>query len=200
MNKLKTILKLVGTLILVGGVIAISYYIYESIYFFSTEDAQVTADTVTLTPEITGKLKEWNVEEGDYIKAGQIIGKQDLSNMISSTAVNPQALNSSADAVIAKADIKSPIDGKIVQSDVVKGQVISPGMEIATIADTSHMYIKANIEETNILHIKPGETFCPILTFWLVITPLIGLFIVAFFNCNSKFLTLAWATPIAAWA
>ncbi|MEN6461273.1 MAG: efflux RND transporter periplasmic adaptor subunit [Syntrophomonas sp.] len=157
MDKLKKVLKILGALILVSGIIAISYYIYEGINFFSTEDAQVTADMVTLTPEITGKLIEWNVSEGDLIKTGQIIGKQDLSTMITSTAVNPQTLSNSADAMIAKADIKSPIGGKVVQSSVIKGQVISPGMEIATIADTSHMYIKANIEETNILNIKPGQ-------------------------------------------
>jgi multidrug resistance efflux pump len=112
---------------------------------------------VTITPEITGKLKDWNVNEGDFVKAGQILGKQDLANMITSTAINPQTLSSSADALVAKADIKSPIDGKVVQSNVITGQVISPGIEIATIADTPHMYIKANIEETNITHIKPGQ-------------------------------------------
>jgi len=40
---------------------------------------------------------------------------------------------------------------------VVKGEVLTPGMEIATIADTGHMYIKANIEETDIFHIQPGQ-------------------------------------------
>ncbi|HEX3011404.1 MAG TPA: efflux RND transporter periplasmic adaptor subunit, partial [Syntrophomonadaceae bacterium] len=142
---------------IIGGIIAISYYIYESINFFSTQDAQVTADTVTITPEITGKLKEWNVSEGDFVKNGQILGRQDLSDMVTSTAQSPQTLNNSADALVAKADIKSPIDGKVVQSNVITGQVISPGLEIATIADTAHMYIKANIEETDILHIKTGQ-------------------------------------------
>lgn len=154
MKKLKTILLALGILVLVGMVSGAAYYIYDGIYFFNTENAQVTSTIVTITPEITGKLQEWHVKEGDLVKTGQILGKQDLSTMITSSAVNPQGLGNSADLMIAKADIKSPIDGQVVQSNVVKGEVISPGMEIATIADTAHVYIKANIEETDIFRIQ----------------------------------------------
>jgi multidrug resistance efflux pump len=86
-----------------------------------------------------------------------VLGKQDLSMVVTSTAMNPQTMASSADTLISKADIKAPIEGKIVLSNVVKGQVISPGMEIATIADTSHIYVKANIEETDISRIRQGQ-------------------------------------------
>ncbi len=144
MKKLKiAILSIVG-LVLVSGVCVLSYFIYEDNYYFSTEDAQVTANMVTVTPEVTGKVTNWDVQEGDMVKTGQVLG-------------NAQALSSIADSITAKADIKSPIDGKIIQSNVVKGQVIAPGMEITTIADTSHIFIKANVEETSIFKIKPGQ-------------------------------------------
>lgn len=157
MKNLKKILLILVVIILTGGAAGISYYFYESINYFSTENAQITSDIITLTPEVTGKVKNWDVKEGDFVKAGQVLGKQDLSMMVTSTAMNPQTLASSADTIISKADIKSPIDGKVVLSNVVKGQVVSPGMEIATIADTSHIYVKANIEETDIIKIKPGQ-------------------------------------------
>ncbi|NLI14065.1 MAG: HlyD family secretion protein [Peptococcaceae bacterium] len=157
MKNLKKILLTVAVVVIVGGAAAGAYFVYESINYFTTENAQITSDIITLTPEVTGKLKNWDVKEGDLVKAGQVLGKQDLSMMVTSTAMNPQTLANSADTIISKADIKSPIDGKVVLSNVVKGQVISPGMEIATIADTSHIYIKANIEETDITRIKPGQ-------------------------------------------
>lgn len=157
MKNLKKILLILAVVILAAGVAAISYYVYDSVYYFSTQNAQVTSDIITLTPELTGKLKDWDVKEGDLVRAGQVLGKQDLSMVVTSTAMNPQALASSADTMISKADIKSPIDGKIVRSNVVKGQVISPGMEIAAIADTSHIYVKANVEETNIVRIRQGQ-------------------------------------------
>lgn len=157
MKNLKKILIMLGVIVILSGAAGISYYVYESINYFSTENAQITSNIITLTPEITGKLKNWDVKEGDYVKAGQVLGRQDVSMMVNSTAMNPQALASSADTIISKADVKSPIDGKVILSNVVQGQVISPGMEIAAIGDTSHIYIKANIEETDIFKIKPGQ-------------------------------------------
>jgi multidrug resistance efflux pump len=157
MKKLKNILIIIGIVVLIGGVSGIAYYIYESIYYFSTQNASVTSDMVTITPEITGKVTNWEVKEGDLVKAGQILGKQDVSTLVTTSVLNPQTLGNSADSVISKANIKSPIDGKVVYSNVISGEVISPGMEIATIANTSHFYIKANIEETDIFRIKQGQ-------------------------------------------
>ena len=157
MKKIKTVLLIFVALILISGAAWGAYYVYESIYFFSTENAKITADTVVLTPEVTGRIKELNVKEGDYVKTGQILIKQDLSMLVTSSSINPQALASTADSIISKADVKAPIDGKVVKLNVVKGQVISPGMEIATIADISHIYVQANIEETEINKIKAGQ-------------------------------------------
>jgi multidrug resistance efflux pump len=91
------------------------------------------------------------------VKAGQVLGVQDVSNLVTSTAANPQALANAGGFVIANAEIKSPIDGKVVESDVINGQVVSPATEVATIADTAHIYIQANVEETSILRIKQGQ-------------------------------------------
>ncbi len=157
MEKLKKILSILGIVVVLAGVTGLSYYVYQSIYFFSTEDAQVTCDMVTITPELTGKVKNWDIKEGDTVKSGQLLGKQDVSSMVTSSSTNSQSMANSADLIITKSEIKSPIDGKVVQSNVIKGQVISPGMEIATIADTSHFYIKAHIEETDILKIEKGQ-------------------------------------------
>jgi multidrug resistance efflux pump len=157
MKMLKKVLIALGILILIGGAAAAAYYFYESFNYFSTQNAQVTADMVTITPEITGKLKDWKVQEGDLVRNGQILGRQDVSSMASNTALSAQNLANTADLLAAKADIKAPVDGKIVESNVVAGQVLAPGMEIATIADIVHLYVKANIEETVIFRIQPGQ-------------------------------------------
>ena len=133
------------------------YFLYEGSHFFSTDNAKVTAKMITVTPEVTGKVISWDIKEGDYVKAGQILGHQDVNGLITSSDINTQALSSSADSIAAKTAIKSPIDGKVIQSNAIKGQVISPGMQVVTVADTSNIYIVANIEETSILKIKTGQ-------------------------------------------
>ena len=157
MKKLKAVIAVVLLLIVLGGGGGLYYYFYQDSNYFTTENAQVTANMISLTPEVTGKVASWEVKEGDFVKSGQVIGRQDISSLVTSSAINTQALGSTAGAISAKAEIKSPIDGKIIQSSVVKGQVISPGMEVAVIADTTNIYIKANIEETHIFRIKPGQ-------------------------------------------
>ena len=157
MKKLKKVLISIACIVLLGGGGALYYFTYQDSNYFSTEDARIAANMVTITPEVTGKVTNWNVKEGDNVKTGQLLGHQDISALVTSSMINAQALNSTADSLASKADIKSPIDGKVIQSNVVKGQVISPGMEVATIADTSNVFIKANIEETDIFKIKPGK-------------------------------------------
>lgn len=157
MKKLKKILILIVVMILIAGAYALYYFNYQDSHFFSTEDAQVTANMVAVTPEVTGKVINWDVKEGDYVKIGQVLGHQDISTLITNSGMNAQALGSTADSITSKADVKSPIDGKVIQSSATKGQVVSPGMEIAIIADTSKIFIKANIEETSIVKIKPGQ-------------------------------------------
>lgn len=157
MKKMKIVAVLIAVLAVLGGGGALYYYLYQDSHFFSTENAQVTANMITITPEVTGKILAWNVKEGDEIKTGQILGRQDISSLITSSAINPQALNNSADAITSKADIKSPIDGKVIQSNAVKGQVVAPGTSVAVVADTANVYIKANIEETTIFKIKQGQ-------------------------------------------
>jgi multidrug resistance efflux pump len=156
-KKYRTALLILGVLIIIGGLAAIWYYDYQGANFFYTDNAQVTADMITIIPQVTGKLTSWDVKEGDNVKAGQVLGAQDVSALVTSSATNPDALANAAGSIISDAEIKSPIDGQVVQNDVINGQVVSPGMDVATIADTSHFYIQANVEETSILRIKQGQ-------------------------------------------
>lgn len=157
MKKLKKILTVVLIIAILGGAYGGYQFYYSTTHFFITEDARLTADMISITPEITGKIAQWNVKEGDMLSEGDILGVQDVSMLLSSNVINPAALSNSADAIVSKAEIKAPINGKVIQTEVVTGQVLSPGMEAAVIADTDHMYIKANIEETDIFKIKEGQ-------------------------------------------
>jgi multidrug resistance efflux pump len=142
--------------LLVGGGIA-AYYIYESIYFFNTENAQITADNITISPLVAGSLAEWNVKEGDTVKANQVLGRLDIQDVAGTSEVNVRQFADAASLALSRAEIKTPIDGKIVRSNVIIGETLAPGMETAIVADTNNMYISANIEETDVLKIEKGQ-------------------------------------------
>ncbi len=157
MQKAKKIATAVIAILLVCGVIAGGYFIYESTHYFKTNNASVSAHTVNVMPLVSGTMASWNVQEGDDVKQGQILGKQDLSSLVNSSKVDQSALENSADSYLSKAEIKAPIDGKIVQSNVIKGSTAAAGSTVAVLADTSNLFIKANIEETDIFKIKTGQ-------------------------------------------
>jgi multidrug resistance efflux pump len=145
----------------IGALGIIGYYWYEGAHYVSTDDARVAADTVTVTPEISGRLIDWRVREGDSVKAGDVLGRQDLSSALLSGmllgAVNPNSEGSLSQVVADKSEIRSPIAGQVIQSSAVVGEMAVSGMSLAVIADTGNLYISANIKEGALRNVHPGE-------------------------------------------
>lgn len=157
-KKSKIIISVILALVVLGGIFAIWDVNYQGTHFYTTENASVTCDMISVYPLVSGKITDWNVNVGDMVKADQALGHQDTSALMqSSSASSSAALGSGADALASKSVITSPIDGMIVQSSVVAGESVAPGTSVAVVAKTSNMYITANVEETNIFKIKEGQ-------------------------------------------
>lgn len=155
-NKKKILICLVAAILLVAGGIFF-YYWYEGSNYISTKDARIAANTVIVTPQISGKITAWNVTEGDQVKAGDSLGAQDTNSMASSSSLSATALNQVGSVAVGKAEITAPISGEVIKSSVEEGQLVSPGQTLAVIADTSDLYVSANIEETKVDKVKPGQ-------------------------------------------
>ena len=121
-----------------------AYYWYENTNYVTTEDAQVTGDLVNITPQISGKLLSLNISEGQLVQKGQILGRQNLGN--------------SSDSSLEMAIIRAPITGRILKKQGELGVMLSPGQTLATVVDPNALYINANIEETKLERLKPGQT------------------------------------------
>lgn len=136
---------LIGILILmilaIGGVGA--YYWYNNTYFVSTEDSTVTGDLVKANTQISGRLLDLNVEEGQYVEKGQILARQDLGTLP----------DTSMDASL----VRAPISGIVLKKQGTVGEITSAGQALAIIVDPSALYINANIEETKLGNLKSGQ-------------------------------------------
>jgi membrane fusion protein (multidrug efflux system) len=62
-----------------------------------------------------------------------------------------------ATVAFENATIRSPIDGIVVQKTVEEGNIVEPGQTLVTICDIDHAWIAANIEETAVGDVKPGQ-------------------------------------------
>lgn len=120
------------------------YYWYENTYYVSTEDAKVTGDIVRAGPQISGKLLEFNLEEGQLVQKGQLLGRQEMINL--------------PDSNLEMAIIRAPISGIVLKKQGNIGEVVTPGQPLAMLVDPDKLYISANIEETKLERVKPGET------------------------------------------
>lgn len=82
-RKIMMVTILVVMVIALGGIGG--YYWYNNTYFFSTEDAKVTGDLFKVSPQISGKLLEFGIEEGDKVLKDQILGRQEMINLSDSS-------------------------------------------------------------------------------------------------------------------
>ena len=133
------------------------YYWYQGSQFVSTDDARVSADMVSVSPEIPGRLLEWRVKEGDSVSKDDELGRQDLGTALTSGALNPQTLGAIAGVTAEKAILKAPIAGQVILSSAVVGELAAPGMSLATIADTDNLYISVNVKEGDIERVSQGQ-------------------------------------------
>lgn len=120
------------------------YYWYKSNHFVDTDDARVDGSIVRISPQITGKIKEIPVAEGDLVKEGAIIARQ------SDFTLKP---GENLDLSI----IKSPLSGTVIKKIANEGEVGVPGQPVAMVADLGSLYITANIEETKLHKVKAGQ-------------------------------------------
>ena len=133
----------VAMLITLGGVGY--YYWYNNKNFVSTEDAKVAGDFVKISPQMSGKLVEFNVKEGDKVVKDQIIGRIDALGL--------------DDSSIDTSLLRAPMDGVIIKKQANVGEYESSTSvpTLAMVVDPNQLYVTANIEETKIAKIKPGQ-------------------------------------------
>ncbi|RMC96398.1 HlyD family secretion protein [Clostridium autoethanogenum] len=143
--KQKRKILIIGILVVIAAALSSIgfYYWYENTYYVSTDDARVDADLVNVTPQISGKLLELNVDEGDTVIKNQILARQEMSDL--------------SDSKVDQSLIRSPINGIIIKKQGTIGEIWSPGQTLATLIDPNKLYITADIEETKLGKIGVGQ-------------------------------------------
>jgi macrolide-specific efflux system membrane fusion protein len=114
---------------------------------------------LTVTPPIPGRIDSINVANGVSVKQGQVLA------WISST--DRAALMDAARAAGGKeiafwqdvykpAPLIAPLDGHIISTAVVPGQVVVTAQTVFTMSD--HLIVQASVDETDLDHVWLGQT------------------------------------------
>lgn len=119
------------------------YYWYNGTYFVYTEDAKLDGDLLKINPQISGKLLEFNIEEGDMVDKEQIVGRQEMAGQ--------------PDSNLDTSIIRSPIKGIVIKKQANVGEILTAGQVLAYVVNRDNIYVTANIEETKLNKLREGE-------------------------------------------
>lgn len=144
MDKKKRIMIIVFAAMVLSLVCVTGYYWYMRSHYVRTDDARVDGTIVKISPQISGKISDMSVAEGDNITEGAIIARQ-----VDFTLTPGANLDLSV--------IKSPVSGTVIKKIGNVGEVGVPGQPVVMIADLKSLYISANIEETELHKVKAGQ-------------------------------------------
>ncbi len=131
-NKLLVIV--VALVVLLAGLGIGGYFLYQSNFYYQTDNAKVDTMIYQLTAKAPGKLEKAYVSESDEVKAGQVLARVENGSFI-----------------------RSPIDGTVIDVNFNEGDYVNATDVVMVVANTSDIYITANVEETNILKIHSGQ-------------------------------------------
>ncbi len=131
--------------IMVAVVVLVTYYYWHmNHYYVISEDARINGDIYKVSPLVSGKILEIRVNEGDFIQKEGIVARLDNST-----------LPAYADPDLTT--VKSPASGLVIKKTAQVGEVAVPGQSIIMLIDPNNLYVTANIEETRINRIQPGQ-------------------------------------------
>jgi len=153
---------------LIGGIVAIlivlgaSYFIYM-MRFVSTDDAMISVsegNSVPITVAYPGRLNSWTVNLNDDVNQGQVIGTESNQSVLSLNPLLVPMVQQDplfAQRLLEQENIRSPINGKVVQTSAANGQGAQPGQVLAIIADAHQLQVTANISESDLTKIRVGQ-------------------------------------------
>lgn len=128
---------------------------YQNTLYISTENASITGALVQVTSPNPGRVLEVAKEVGDVIQRGESLATIDLP--FSTSLPLGGARTTYLDAQDRLLKVPSPAEGVVVSRNANIGDTVTTSQALFTIIDTRNLWVVANIEETKIALVHPGQ-------------------------------------------
>lgn len=143
---------IVAVVAVLGGIGAGIFLGYQSYKYVSTDNARIGAPLVPVSALSSCQVISLDVDYGSYVEKGQkiaVVGQPRPSN-----PVDRQGFR---EIPTGRANIESPVNGYVAAVWAYPGAVVSPGSPIVTIYDISDPWVTANVSESDLHRIAPGQ-------------------------------------------
>lgn len=148
----RLILLVIVVLALGGGGYGLNVW-YQNSQYVTTDNARITAPLISVSTLAAGQIIGLDVDIGSRVDAGQQlaeVGAPRLSNSTTMQGFQPAPGKGTA--------VQAPVAGFVAAVWTYPGAMVSPGMPIITLFDTSNIWVSANIDEAKINRVHPGQT------------------------------------------
>jgi multidrug resistance efflux pump len=133
---------LIAVVLLVALGIGVKTYL-DNLWYVSTDNAQVTGQPVPVGSLNAGRIEAIDVQTGSMVQKGQVLARVLLGTDVSSAPV--------------RESITAPFDGTVIAVPVGAGATVTPGQAIVEMVNPSTVYVNANIDETSVRRVAPGQ-------------------------------------------
>jgi macrolide-specific efflux system membrane fusion protein len=113
---------------------------------------------LTVTPPIPGRVDAINVANGVAVKQGQVlawISSTDRAALMDAARAAGGKEIAFWEEIYKPAPLIAPLDGHIISTAVVPGQVVVTAQTVFTMSD--HLIVQANMDETDLNHVFLGQ-------------------------------------------
>jgi multidrug resistance efflux pump len=137
---------------IIGGIAFGVNLWYQNYKYVDTNNASISAPLIPVGALTPCQIISLDVDYGTYVEKGQSIAIVGMPR-----SDNPANMQGLKDIPIGRTNIESPVNGYIAAVWTYPGAVVSQGQPIVTVYDISETWVIANITETEVYRIKPGQ-------------------------------------------
>src|SRR5439155_1575189 len=116
----------------------------------------IDTDEVHVASRYGGRVEKILAQEGDTLKAGQVIAELDAAELKARRDQAPAQL-AEIETQLSEMRIVAPTDSVLEVLTVKAGDVLAPNREVATLLLPQHLWVRVYVPEPWLGHLKPGE-------------------------------------------
>lgn len=124
----------------------------------STTGVVEPENRLEVKPSISGRIEEMLVQEGDEVKAGDVVAimsSTERAALLDAAKMQGEEKVKYWSEVYRSSSIVTPIDGRVIVREVEPGQTITTSEVVVVVSD--HLIVQANVDEVDIGGVKKGQ-------------------------------------------
>jgi len=138
-----------------GGIVGYRWW-YDSVHFVSTDNALVSGYLVQVGALQAGRVADVAYDVGARVDQNAVVATLYVPISLGTTAGGvPRVEYRETDD--ARIDVRAPVSGIVVARSANPGDTVPAGQTLLTVVDPRKLWINANIEETQIRWVRPGQ-------------------------------------------